>query len=228
MVQCGVCGMVFDALLNSIPDDTTPHDVSPLPVNDQPGPDLIDEPAAHDSEPVDAAPAETPPAYETTLSATEGKLEVTEETQLADEQLTVISKSEAVNTAPVLSSIQFTKKHSRKRASLEFGLALVFLMLLAVQFSILYRDQLAANVPHIAPALNTLCALSNCQIKLPADKNLIKIINTSLEVDPKNPDLISVHIGLENQSDTAIAYPNIALSLTNDDDEVLVRKNFNQ
>lgn len=219
MVQCGVCGMVFDAHLNSVPDDTTPLSISPLAA------DIQSELATSDIDPA-VSPPETPSAFTALHPATDNKPEhITEETQFAEGQ-TVFNENEAVNSSPALPNIQFTKKNSRKRASLEIGFVVVLLMLLVVQFSIAYRDLLAVNFPQLVPVLNTLCTVTNCQIKLPADKNLIKINNTSFEVDPKNPNLISVHIELENQSDTVIAFPNIALSLTNDDDEVLARKNF--
>lgn len=219
MVQCGVCGMVFNAQLHSVTDDRTPLPTPSL-VDEQP-PEL----AVSDLDPIVTNEATTS-EFAAHPSAGDDQSEQTTSMPHTVDERAEINKNVGVDSTLAPPFFQFTKKNVRKRASLEMGFLAVLLLLLAAQILIVYRDRLAVNVPHLLPALKLLCTITNCQIKLPADKSLIRISNTSFEVDPKNPDVISVDIMLENQANTILAYPNIALSLTNDDDRVIARKNF--
>lgn len=122
--------------------------------------------------------------------------------------------------------VSFATRPSHQYRYLWALLSLFLCILLTAQYAILYKDKLAANFSGIAPAVNALCNLSNCRVQLPADLDLVKITSTAFEADTVNPNLISVHIGLENQSNMRVTLPNLALTLTNDEDEIVVKRNF--
>lgn len=234
MVQCGVCGMVFDALKN-VEADTSSGDeqqpsVQPAEDAESASPAVTDAYEHADAVQQDIIPVATPSLHDDLiLSLPDNSNDIDNAADSAaydvDSLTTPANNTESV-VADTVPEVQFTAKSPSKHVWLWGSLSLAFAALLSVQFMILYRDKLAANFPAIAPALVALCDLSNCKVNLPKDANLIKISSTSFETDIQNPNLISVHIGLENQSDVTMAYPGLALSLTNDDDEVVVKRNF--
>lgn len=237
MVQCGVCGMVFDALQNS-DSATDSASVSNLQVEQAIGADEnliaslaepLFEKSTAPSEP--AQPIEQQPEIESSTLSRDTEYSNDDESvepPLADTDAGTpkADSSDSSRLEEKFPEVSFVNKPSHRHVFMWATLSFVLCILLSGQFAILYRDRLAASFPDLAPAINALCRLTNCRVQLPADLNLIKITSTTFEADTVNPNLISVHIGLENQSDMRIALPNLALSLTNDAEEIVAKRNF--
>lgn len=236
MVQCGVCGMVFDALQNA--DQIEDNNVSSPPSVESPiasvdlsvstAEPLLEESAAAN---ISSLPMEQ---LQETGSNPHQDIEYPEpeaaaQPDVSDSETSALPTVNSHTLPPTDASptdISFISRTSRPHLYLWVVLALILSILLAVQFAVYYRDKLAANYPGIEPALGTICELANCRVQLPTDLDVIKITATSFEADTVNPSLISVHIGLENQSNMRVALPNLALTLTNDAEEIVVKRNF--
>jgi hypothetical protein len=222
MVQCGVCGMVFNAYQNTIEADggsqsDLPYSPATQPIDtiaELPAPQLPDEDA---SVIVDISESES-----TQMQPAESLFNVDMPMDVQINSAENVGEDDRAQANP----IQFGSKSPRKHILAWSFFSLLLICLLILQFSIFYRVKLAATVPQLEPVLHEFCKLTGCSIDLPKDVNLVKITDTAFEVDPKNPDFISVRIGLENESDMRIGLPNVALSLTNDQDEVIAKRNF--
>jgi len=237
MVQCGVCGMVFDALQNSDHSDdigdasNPPVEQTDISVGDLAAPliePLSEEPTASSepAKPVEQLQEINPVSLH--LDTVDSNIEESVDVDLSDLDIDTRHADSSDPPQPNVTprEVNFVTRPSHQRQYLWLMTSFVLCVLVAAQFTILYRDKLTANFPDVAPAIDALCHLSNCQVQLPTDLNLVKITSTAFEADTVNPNLISMHIGLENQSDIRIAFPSLALSLTNDEDEIVVKRNF--
>lgn len=211
MVQCGVCGMVFDALQNADHQEESVLDVKSTESRQ------ADE-AINESDSVAANIAE----YTAEAELVEADPQISASNDPAEADFHIHPKENAEEIPP----IQFKQSTTKRHKVLWSFAILILIVALITQITIFYRDRLAANLPALSPLLISLCELAQCQIALPQDKELIKITNTTFEADAKNPHILYVNIGLENQADVALEYPSISLSLTNDDDVIVVVKNF--
>ncbi len=232
MVQCGVCGMVFDAIQNSVVNDDKPLEKTNEAVIAEPEYHYhLHQPAATivESDLVEQSVqelVEQPSQLESIISEEISVVIPEESINVEDDTITVDDNLIHEPVEPEVQEISFKPKHSRLYKIGWTVTALLLVLLLAIQFSILYRDKIVAIQPAAKPILSTICTLADCSINLITDPNLIKISNSSFEADPNNPNIILVQIGLENLSNYAIAYPSIALTLTNDADEPVVKRNF--
>lgn len=222
MVQCGVCGMVFNAHQNAFEVDTGTQNDSPDSAADQPIDAIVELPAPPQPDEDASVIVDISEPESTQIQPAESLFNVD---MPMDEHISS-AENVAEDDHAQANPIQFGSKSPRKHILAWSVFSLLLICLLILQFSIFYRVELATNVPQLEPVLHEFCKLTNCSIDLPKDVNLVKITDTVFEVDPKNPDLISVRIGLENESDMRIGLPNVALSLTNDQDEVIAKRNF--
>lgn len=211
MVQCGVCGMVFDALQNA-------EHVNENQLNEeQTDPDLTTNQTPVSIPTPEDKPADIPKFELFEEDQNTPALKAAEDTDLDDD---------AELTTEEMPVIHFKQTHTRQHKILWSISIFILIIAFVIQIATLYRDKLAATFPILSPLFVNLCDLAQCQITLPRDKNLIKVTNTTFEADTKNPHLLYVNIGMENQADIAIDYPAISLSLTNDDDTIVIVRNF--
>ena len=107
------------------------------------------------------------------------------------------------------------------RALLWLGLVLLLAGLL-VQWSLAQRDWLAARMPALAPALNALCAPLGCRVQAWRQLDAIVIDNSAFNRVAGNQFRFSV--GLRNTADLPVASPALELTLTDRDNQPLVRR----
>lgn len=107
------------------------------------------------------------------------------------------------------------------RALLWLGLVLLLAGLL-VQWSLAQRDWLAARMPALAPALNALCAPLGCRVQAWRQLDAIVIDNSAFNRVTGNQFRFSV--GLRNTADLPVASPALELTLTDRDNQPLVRR----
>ncbi|MCS0809786.1 zinc-ribbon domain-containing protein [Massilia agilis] len=111
----------------------------------------------------------------------------------------------------------------RRRILMAVGSVVLALLLVAQAMTVL-RNDLAARVPAMKPALAAVCAALRCRVELPA-----RIDNLAIETGELQtlaPDTYVLTTLLHNQGGSAQAWPAIELALTDANDKPLVRRVF--
>lgn len=101
-------------------------------------------------------------------------------------------------------------------------LAVLLLLGLIGQAALSRRDWLAAREPGLAPMLNTLCAPLGCRVQPYRQLNAIVIDSSAFNRSGANSFRFS--ITLRNASDLPVASPALELTLTDAQDQPLVRR----
>ena len=107
------------------------------------------------------------------------------------------------------------------------GVASFLLFLAALAQGIyIFRDQIAGFYPQTKPALIKMCELAACRIRLPAQISLISIESSELQTLASGKDMFVLTTLLRNKSRTAQEWPNIELTLNDNDEKPLLRRVF--
>jgi len=101
-------------------------------------------------------------------------------------------------------------------------LVLALAALLAWQVAVDSRDQLASHLPPTRPILDTLCAPLECKVEPP--RQLEDIVIDSSILLRRAHGQYSFNVVIRNRSDREVAMPAIELTLTDIQDQVLVRR----
>jgi hypothetical protein len=102
--------------------------------------------------------------------------------------------------------------------------ALLLLALFLLQAIHHYRDSIVARWPASRPALTQLCALVGCAVRPPREIADLAIQASDLQVDPAHKGLLTLTATLRNRGALALAYPHLELTLTDAQDQVVVRR----
>ena len=97
----------------------------------------------------------------------------------------------------------------------------VLVLLLLLQFVIAQRNWLAAEEPALRPVLSALCA---CEVTWPREPEAVLIESSSFTESPQGG--FTVQLRLKNTQRHPVAMPALELSLTDLQDQVLVRRVF--
>lgn len=136
------------------------------------------------------------------------------------------STAHPVETPPQIKDLtsepRFALPKKKTPAWLYFlGVLLAFLAILqSLYFS---RDQIAAHYPRVKPLLVSACLPLQCKIELPKQLELLLIDDSDMQEDETYQSVIHFHSTLINNADFAQAYPNIELTITNTQDEAVIR-----
>ena len=103
---------------------------------------------------------------------------------------------------------------------------LLAMVLLVAQAAYFFRVDVAAHQPSLKPALLAYCKLLDCDVPLPRYAELITIESSELEAVPGHDDRIVLSVLLRNRAVYAQAYPNLELTLTDDQDNAVARRVF--
>lgn len=219
MVQCGVCGMVFNASQHLqtnqvLTPPETPSTVAVIPsdcqtdVNAAPtDPFVVDDNATN---------------VQLVANETTSSIEVsTDGIQSAPAALALAEITEPEMLAPT----HFRKRISRNHKVLYFFAALMLTSSLALQLSIPYRYQITSAYPNLYLIFDTICGGQLCSMNTPYDVSKIELTNSSFEIDSKHKNLIKVTLSIQNNADLQLQYPRFALSLINNEDNLVsIRK----
>lgn len=104
--------------------------------------------------------------------------------------------------------------------------ALLLLLMLLAQAAYFFRIDLAARLPGLKPALIGYCRILKCSVPLPQHTDLIGIESSELEADPANENQIILNALLRNRAPYAQAFPNLELTLNDNQDKPLARRMF--
>ncbi len=97
----------------------------------------------------------------------------------------------------------------------------VLVLALLLQFVVAQRNWLAAEEPALRPALSALCA---CEVTWPREPDAVLIESSSFTENPQGG--YTVQLRLKNTQHHPVAMPALELSLTDLQDQVLVRRVF--
>jgi predicted Zn finger-like uncharacterized protein len=105
------------------------------------------------------------------------------------------------------------------------GIAIPVLVLaLVAQALFHFRDTLAANSPTLKPALVRTCAVVGCTIQPLRSVSALSIDASDLQADPAHRGLLILTATIRNRAPYAVGFPHLELSLTDAQDQVVVRR----
>ena len=105
------------------------------------------------------------------------------------------------------------------------GIAIPVLVLaLLAQALFHFRDTLAANSPTLKPMLVRACAAVGCTIQPLRSVSALSIDASDLQADPAHRGLLVLTATIRNRAPFAVGFPHLELSLTDAQDQVVVRR----
>src|SRR5665213_1799193 len=108
-----------------------------------------------------------------------------------------------------------------------YALAIPLLVvLLAGQLLYHFRDAIPAHWPATKPALTAMCATLGCSVRPLRDVGALSIDASDLQVDPAHKGLLILTATVRNRAAYALAYPHLELTLTDAQDQIVVRRAF--
>jgi len=102
----------------------------------------------------------------------------------------------------------------------------VLLLALAIQSAYFLRIPIAAYYPQAKPLLMAFCQVLHCKVDLPANADLIKLDTTELQTIPDHPHVVTLSASLRNIASYRQAYPQLELTLTDNANQTLARRQF--
>ncbi|MEO5671235.1 MAG: DUF3426 domain-containing protein [Ramlibacter sp.] len=130
---------------------------------------------------------------------------------------------------PELHELAFVQQARRKAfwAHTAVRVMLMLLMLalgaaLVLQVAMHDRDRLAATDPSLRPWLTMLCEPLKCSIRAPRQIDAIAIDSSSF--NKLRGDAYRLNVSLKNQATTDVALPSLELTLTDTQDQAIVRR----
>lgn len=100
----------------------------------------------------------------------------------------------------------------------------VLVVMLAAQALFHFRDAFAARWPAAKPMLVRMCATAGCTIRPLRDIAGLAIDASDLQADPAHKGLLILTATLRNRAVVALGYPELELTLTDANDQVVVRR----
>lgn len=226
-VRCGACSEVFDAL-ESLADEVS---LIVMPAGDNPVPKAV----AEDEVPVALEPAARPTPPEPLESAgpaeavPAGELKIGPEPEPESrppqdgEELVKAPPAAAVPDGEALPEAWEGVAETPPPRRWPWAVGLFALLLLtAGQLVYIYRVELAVLAPELRPALVAGCDLAGCSVPWPRRPELVGIESSDLE--PAGGDRLLLTATLKNRAPFVQEYPHLELTLTDTQDDVLLRK----
>lgn len=102
--------------------------------------------------------------------------------------------------------------------------SVVLLIVLALQGAFAFRNQLAAWFPQSKPMLAQMCAIAGCQVKLPAQIEMVTIESNELLALAADKHTFTLTLLLRNHSTVTQAWPYIELTLNDANENALARR----
>jgi predicted Zn finger-like uncharacterized protein len=138
--------------------------------------------------------------------------------------------AEASADPPIDYSARFSWQEKQERhlvPSWVLALAIpILLVLLAGQALFHFRDAIAAHWPTAKPALIKLCALARCEVRPMTDISGLSIEASDLQADPAHRGLLILSSTIRNRAPYPLAYPYVELTLSDAQDQIVVRRAF--
>jgi hypothetical protein len=102
----------------------------------------------------------------------------------------------------------------------------LLLVLLGAQAVFHFSSAIANRFPGTAPALTRFCEVAGCTVRplRDADMHYLSIEASDLHADPAHKGLLTLTATSRNRAGWALAYPHLELTLTDAQDQVVVRR----
>lgn len=230
-VRCGKCSRIFDALEYLVEDlaaagkPTTPAQEAPIAAAAvpeaapaEPATLAADARSAQVQQPLTAssAEAESPPIQaEPAMSGTDADLPTQADTVEAAPE----SGASAYEFGPDAAA----DPAKARRWPWLLGAVLLLFGLLA-QAAYYYRSTLIVLFPEAKPYATRLCAALRCDLPLPQRIEQMSIEASDLQADTTNPNVMVLSATLKNRAIFAQQLPLLELTLTNAQDQPVVRR----
>jgi len=199
-VRCGQCQHVFNAI-DTLLETSVEASLTPAPL-----PDLL-EPEGFPCEP------------SLFTEPVESALVDLQSTDEPDVESTADSDEPAQEIEPLLHE----EPPSRRRLTWVWAVAAVFaLLLLVLQVLVHFRVELGVLLPDSKPLLRAVCKPLDCILPLPRIGDLISIESSDLRPAPDGQLILTAT--LKNRAPFAQTYPHLELTLTDTDDQAILRK----
>jgi predicted Zn finger-like uncharacterized protein len=223
-VRCGKCQTVFNALESLAeapsPPLTSPEQPDHFGREPLPGtssalgtPDATVSEASPADETEGAAPASPEAVRDSAVAA--GLVAARETTEIPGYN----KWAEGAFTAPISVSVPTS------RPVWPFVvMTLILLSALVTQVAHFYRAELAVSTPSLRPLLESACAVLDCEIPLPRHVELVSIEASDLQVDPTQGGALTLTATLKNRAAYAQAWPLLEITLTDVQDNAVLRR----
>lgn len=132
-----------------------------------------------------------------------------------------------INTPTIFDDVDEAPSFSKKTGKSNVWPIILSMLLLfsaAAQATYFMRVKIAAEYPQFKPLLVDACQQLNCTIELPKNLDFITIGDSDMQEDENYEGVINFSSALTNNARYAQAYPNIALTLTNAEDQPVIKK----
>ena len=231
-VRCGQCAEVFDATLHLQPHAEAVQKELPTAETQQPEPLLSSVSMANTN---DSAYAEQATAILITPEekpdpvVTHGVVALTSDTT---DPTAVDQQDDALSdfTSDASSDVSFVRDARRqafwRKPLLRAGLSLVAILLtgtLVLQLAIMQRDSLAAFDSRLKPWLQLLCEQMACNLG-PVRQIEAIVIDSSSFNKISEPAVYRLNFSLKNNGTVAVAMPSVEVTLTDTQDQVVLRR----
>jgi len=241
-VRCGHCADVFDAAAHLQPDEEEVAALEPPPADEPTVPASLAAPESEafppsvHSEIDDGLLSEVPDSAqfeEEAQALREHPLDQPFELRRQDssgiEPRPAVSVRAPLEPEPELEDLSFVRQARRQelwRRPAVRALALVALMVLGavlvLQVAMHDRDRLAVTDPGLRPLLARLCGLLNCKVGPPRQIDSLAIDSSAFT--KLRGDTYRLSVTLKNQASTEVAMPALELTLTDAQDQAVVRR----
>lgn len=130
---------------------------------------------------------------------------------------------EASKPEPLAEFMEDEPPRSRLRFLWGF-LALLALLSLGGQLVLYFRTEVALLLPQMRPYLVEACRAYGCTVGLPRRPELMSIESSDLQADPGHANLIVLNAVIRNRALFPQEYPDLELTLTDENDQAVVRR----
>lgn len=134
-----------------------------------------------------------------------------------------------VHDEPEPEFVQRARRQQRFGRMLRTGLLAgvgLLAVLLFIQTTLYYRNQIAARLPGTAPGLTRLCNVLGCTVGLPAQIESVTIESSELQVLSSSQNTYALVALLRNRSSVNQSWPAIELTINDNEDRPSVRRVF--
>jgi predicted Zn finger-like uncharacterized protein len=156
--------------------------------------------------------------YDPYVSDNNTHIEISDETQSITDPIVVEDLTADAKYQPKSIAVK------NKRSIWPMAGAVTLALLAALQSIYFARSKIAADYPQYKPYLVQACEALNCKIELPRNLDLLAIDDSDMQEDDEHKNVIRFSSQLINNAGFAQAYPNIELTLTDIDDNPVLRK----
>lgn len=223
-VRCGKCNRVFDALEHLIEGIAPAHEHAAARVNTAAAKSATAEAGSVSADVQEPAIAPSPEQEnEARLVDAGGSGAAAPKSalvQAASTEARVAPGADAFDFGPIAAAD--SAKHARRWPWL-LGVLLLLLVLLA-QAAYYYRSVIIVLFPQAKPYAVALCATLRCDLPLPRRIELLSIEASDLQADTTNPNIMVLSATLKNRAIFDQQFPLLELTLTDPQDQPVVRR----